>query len=422
MKTMSVLLATALFALSAVEASDANAAADKKPDAPPTVVGCPAKDASVYLRGNRRHEGIPSIAVSPVTGRLWAVWYGGASNSEDSNNYLVLSTSADNGGTWKEVLIYDPDGEGPWRAFDSELWVSPDGKLRWFWTERKVKLRGSLNKPDTPQLLGIYAGHDDPEAVKTDRLMMMTLDADREPCAPFETPRIIGKGVMMCKPIVSTSGEWVLPVSHWFQEQSAKLMFSSDGGKTFRLSEGGATMPKPWRTFDEHCVVEMANGAFRIWARTNKGCRTSVSTDHGKTWTPEQLANFGYPATRTTVRRLRSGRILLVKHGADVASNGGGRNCLTAFLSDDDGRTWKGGLVLDPRKGGSYCDVDQGPDGSVFAIWDFGRTTSRDILYARFTEDDVMSGWGRSKGFVTLGVVSTGRTPDALSDKTGKMR
>lgn len=370
------------------------------------VLGTPAKDLSIYERANRLHEGIPSIAVDPKTGRLWATWYGGATNSEDSNNYVVLSTSSDRGATWKEVLIYDPDGEGPLRAFDCELWVSPDGRLRWFWSERKVRIRGSLNKPDTPELLCVYAGHDHPES---DRLLMMTLDADREPQEPFEPPRTIGKGVMMCKPIIAKNGDWVLPVSHWFQEESAKLLFSSDGGTTFRLSEGGATMPTPWRTFDEHCVVEMADGSFRIWARTNRGCRMSATPDRGKTWTPETTANFGFPPTRTTVRRLKSGRILLVKHGNDVKSNGGGRNCLTAFLSDDEAQTWKGGLVLDPRKGGSYCDVDQAPDGTIYAIWDFGRTTTRDILHARFTEEDILAGWGKSKTFQTQGIVSTGR-------------
>ena len=375
----------------------------------PQIVGTSARDASVYQLKNRRHEGIPSIAVSPKTGRLWATWYGGCSNSEDSNNYVVLSTSADKGRTWKEVLIYDPDGEGPLRAFDCEIWVSPDGKLRWFWSERKVKIRGSIPAPDTPKLLGIYAGHDDPEAIKSDTVMMMTLDADQEPRGPFEKPRALGKGVMMCKPIVAKNGDWVLPVSHWFQEESARLLFSSDNGQTFRLSEGGATLLKPWRTFDEHCVVEMADGSFRIWARTNRGCRTSATADRGKTWLPEDAANFGYPPTRTTVRRLKSGRILLVKHGVDLKSNGPGRRCLTVFVSDDEAQTWKGGLVLDPRRGCSYCDVDQAPDGTIYAIWDYGRTTTRDIHFARFQEDDVLAGWGRSKDFETLGVVSTGR-------------
>ena len=50
-----------------------------------------------YAAGLRHHEGIPSIAVSPVNGRLWATWYASNTGCEDANNYVVLSTSADGG-------------------------------------------------------------------------------------------------------------------------------------------------------------------------------------------------------------------------------------------------------------------------------------------------------------------------------------
>ncbi|MBR4170757.1 MAG: exo-alpha-sialidase, partial [Kiritimatiellae bacterium] len=96
-----------------------------------------APDAE-HAHATRRHEGIPSMARDPSTGRLWAVWYGGVTPCEDSNNYLMIATSENDGDTWKEVLVYDPDGSGPVRAFDPEMWVSPDGKLQITWTERTV--------------------------------------------------------------------------------------------------------------------------------------------------------------------------------------------------------------------------------------------------------------------------------------------
>ena len=66
---------------------------------------------------NRAFQGIPSMAVTPG-GRIWADWYAGKTPGEDRNNYVVLSTSGDNGKTWKEVLVVDPDGDGPMRTFD----------------------------------------------------------------------------------------------------------------------------------------------------------------------------------------------------------------------------------------------------------------------------------------------------------------
>ena len=58
-------------------------------------------------------------------GRLWATWYAGETPGEDQNNYVVLTTSGDGGETWQEVLVVDPDGPGPVRAFDPEIWMVP---------------------------------------------------------------------------------------------------------------------------------------------------------------------------------------------------------------------------------------------------------------------------------------------------------
>ena len=74
-----------------------------------------------HAYATRRHQGIPSIAASPVNGRLWCTWYGGPTAGEDANNYAVLATSCDGGDTWKEVLVADPDGKEndmtQWQAY-----------------------------------------------------------------------------------------------------------------------------------------------------------------------------------------------------------------------------------------------------------------------------------------------------------------
>lgn len=363
--------------------------------AEPVVIGGSGGMAADHRLESRRHEGIPSIAVDPVTGRLWTTWYGGVTPNEDNNNYLILSTSCDGGKTWKEVMYYDPDGAGPVRAFDCELWVSPDGKLRWTWTERKVVLRGEALPDGRPSDAGWWAGHSDRDAIRGDRLMMMTLDAGKEPSVRDLVPREIGRGVMMCKPIVAKNGDWIFPVSRWFEEKSAGLLVSSDGGRTFAWT-GAASIPECIRTFDEHCVVEMPDGRLRIWMRTNNGEMTSDSLDWGKTWTVAVSANFKAPPTRHVVRRLVSGNLLLVAHGA--TDENPGRSKLTAFLSRDDGETWQGGLLLDVRRRSSYPDVDQDPDGTIYAVWDNDRCVKREVLFARFVEDDVLAGRPISQG------------------------
>lgn len=81
-----------------------------------------------YSLTSRLFQGIPSLSIS-TNGRLWATWYAGKTPGEDKNNYVVVATSGDNGKTWKEIFILDPDAEGTLRAFDPELWIDPEGRL-----------------------------------------------------------------------------------------------------------------------------------------------------------------------------------------------------------------------------------------------------------------------------------------------------
>lgn len=350
---------------------------------------------ALHVKPRRRFSGIPSIAVSQRSGRLWATWYSGPTNGEDSNNYVVLSTSADGGATWKEVLVADPDRDGPRRAFDPEVWIAPDGRLRWTWTDREVEVRdGAANQWTT----GHYFAN-------TDNLMCLELDADAEPSGVVFELRRIASGVMMCKPLAARDGRWLFPVAVWRDDFSARLYESVDGGSTL-VPRGGATLPANLREFDEHNVVELSDGALRVYMRVRgapDGAWQADSRDGGRTWGPARPCPFRHTNSRYFVRRLASGTLLLVKNGplnADI-----GRNDMTAYLSDDDGATWSGGLVL---KAGpcSYPDGDQAADGTIFIAFDNDRTGRQELLFAKFTEEDVRAGKPVSGKFDVSGVIS----------------
>lgn len=314
---------------------------------------------------NRAHVGISSLAISPRTGRMWATWYAGVTPAEDHNNYCILATSADGGETWKEVLVADPDGNRPRRTFDPEVWISPDGKLRWTWADR----------------FG---------AAAQDQLWMLTLDSKTEPPAKLPPPQYVGTGVMMCKPIVLSNGTWLFPLAKWQQEESSCVYASDDGGKTFYL-RGGASMPQVDRLFDEHNLVEKKNGDIWCLSRSRTGIREAISRDKGATWSPlEYMKGVKHTSSRFFVRRLKSGNLILVKHGPlgeDV-----GRKLLTAYLSRDDGATWEGGLMLDERLHVSYPDGQQAEDGTIYITYDYDRTRSREILFCAFREEDILAG------------------------------
>ena len=199
----------------------------------------------------------------------------------------------------------------------------------------------------------------------------------------------LATGVMMCKPLVLTTGEWVMPVCTWFTDQSSKMVVSTDAGKTWAI-RGGASVPKDQRLFDEHMFIERKDGAIWVLSRTKYGIGESISTDRGVTW-PELIpSKLQHPSARFFIRRLSSGNLLLVKHGPLYKKIG--RSHLTAYISKDDGVSWQGGLLLDERNGVSYPDGQQDKDGLIRIIYDYSRTGARLILMASFREEDVLAG------------------------------
>lgn len=328
----------------------------------PEVIVAPDADHALI---DRQFQGIPSLAVSPA-GRYWATWYAGKTPEEDQNNYVVVATSGDEGQTWEERLIIDPDREGPVRAFDPEMWLDPDGRLWAFWAQA-VGHQGLV--------AGVWA---------------MTNDAPDLTNSAWSPPRRLTDGVMMCKPTVLSSGEWVLPASTWKEtDDSARVVVSTDRGQYWQV-RGVVNVPKVHRNYDEHMVIERQDGTLWMLVRTKYGIGESVSEDRGETWSPLVPSPIQHPSARFFIRRLQSGNLLLVKHGPiDTRIK---RSHLTAYISEDDGHTWSGGLLLDERKDVSYPDGQQTDDGKIHIIYDYSRRDTREILMATFTEADVTDG------------------------------
>jgi hypothetical protein len=109
--------------------------------------------------------------------------------------------------------------------------------------------------------------------------------------------------------------------------------------------------------------------------------------DSGKTWNTGMKSNIAGPNARFFIRRLRSGRLLLINHYRFT-----GRNNLTALLSDNEGLTWPYHLLLDERPNASSPDAVEGEDGVIYVVYDRERVQEREILLAMFTEEDVLHG------------------------------
>ncbi|GAA4455581.1 family 16 glycoside hydrolase [Novipirellula rosea] len=313
-------------------------------------------------------------------GRLWACWVAGGDSPEA---FFVLATSDDDGESWSPPRLvvdsHDKDLPRPRSILVGNLWTDPLGRLWLFFDQSMDMFDGRA---------GVWATRcDNP-------------DANQPTWSP---PTRIADGVMLNKPTVLSSGEWMLPISldqrpgfgpfrGCFAElnplRGASVHVSTDQGATWQR-RGAATFPNP--DWHEHMIVERTDGSLWMLARTAKGMMQTTSSNGGRTWkSPTQPAGISHPNARFFVRRLASGRILLIKHGDKIDSHHG-RVQLSAWLSDDEGKSWSGGLVLDDRKGISYPDGFQSPDGTIYISYDRNRATDGEILMARFNEADVLA-------------------------------
>jgi hypothetical protein len=319
------------------------------------------------------------IARTPK-GRLWASWIGG---EDGPKSFMVAATSDDDGETWsKPRLVIDsrtPGAPVPCSVIIGNFWTDPSGKLWLFFDQ-------TMNHYDERQ--GLWATTcENPD--------------DDEPL--WSKPYRIWHGAVLNKPTVLNNGEWLLPVEfpnfpgigvmrnahpELRSLRGANVFVSADQGKTW-TRRACVRFPRP--SWPEHMFVELKDGRVWMLARTGGGVMESFSSDQGRTWTEPSLPkDIRHPSARFHVRRLASGRILLIKHG-DAIDTHEGRSKLTAWLSADEGQTWQGGLMLDERTGISYPDGFQAPNGTIYVSYDRNRSTDGEILMARFTEEDVLA-------------------------------
>lgn len=338
----------------------------------------------------RRWQGIPSIEVTDG-GKIFVNFYSGQ-DAEVGGNIMVLCVSADGGKSFRscEAVVEHPDPQC--RIYDPCLWIDPHGVLWMSWTQARGFNDGRS---------GVWVSQcSDPDA---DNLV-------------WSPPRRIANGIMMNKPIVTSKGDWLFPTAIWCDtsgsvpterhglenEQFSNVYASLDEGRTIAL-RGHADIPH--RSFDENMIVEKRDGSLWMLTRTFDGIGESFSTDGGYTWTPGRKSHIDGPCSRFHIRRLRSGRLLMINHYQfdqridleDIMSQGNvkswkGRSHLTALLSEDDGQTWPYYLLLDERNEVSYPDAKEAADGMIYVCYDWERVTQREILMARFTEDDILQG------------------------------
>ena len=173
------------------------------------------KELQKYRASKRLWQGIPSIEVTK-RGRIFLTFYSGGVK-EEIGNYVIVIKSDDGGNHFSEPIVIVKEDNG--RCFDPCLWIDPLGELWLTWAKC----------PDD----GLYAS--------------VCRDPDAEELVWGEE-FLVGHNVMMNKPIVVKSGEWLFPIAVWndgirvlseeydtkITEKGSFVYATNDCGKTFQ--------------------------------------------------------------------------------------------------------------------------------------------------------------------------------------------
>ena len=149
-------------------------------------------------------------------GRIFLTFYSGGVK-EEIGNYVIVIKSDDGGNHFSEPIVIVKEDNG--RCFDPCLWIDPLGELWLTWAKC----------PDD----GLYAS--------------VCRDPDAEELVWGEE-FLVGHNVMMNKPIVVKSGEWLFPIAVWndgirvlseeydtkITEKGSFVYATNDCGKTFQ--------------------------------------------------------------------------------------------------------------------------------------------------------------------------------------------
>ncbi|HUQ92881.1 MAG TPA: sialidase family protein [Bryobacteraceae bacterium] len=333
-----------------------------------------------------------SSIVELANGDLFVCWYNG-SGERTADDVKVMGARRKRGAkSWSEpVLLHDtphfPD-TNPILFFDSKsrLWLVWSTILanRWETALTRFKIASKDWSSGAPRW------------DVSDNMLFIPPNFEarvKEALAPKLVNRAPGRAVDEVKHAYDMAGDkyfsrlgWMARV-HPLELPSGRILIplysdgynfslmgiTDDGGKTWRASEPlvseGGVQPS---------LVRRKDGTIVAYMRDNgpppKRALLSQSRDDGITWSPVLDTEIPNPGSSLEIIALRSGSWLLIHNDTER-----GRHSLAAWLSDDEGATWKWKrpLELDTREkeagSFSYPSVMQSRDGSIHVTYSFSR-------------------------------------------------
>lgn len=330
-------------------------------------------DVAKYALSTLDYSQITALETT-TKGRLWAsVLCGG----DSADGFLTLAYSDTQGKEWVEPALAIDARDRGYAVRNGQLWLSPKGELWLFYSVFD----------------GYYDGRGSMWAVVSKN------PDDEKPL--WSEPSYLGVGIPTGRPAVGKGGEIILPVALWGREVISydKALFIANKWRTPRFAspyadsysaldekrgagiyishDGGAS----WQ---EHLGVVKCEGE-SVKARYNNpqlfldsggslrmvlrasGTAWSFSSRSfdGKTWSaPTRFVSA--PDQNFAVKRLADGRLLMVRNGRFDRYLHWLPEGLYAYLSDDCGESWYGGLRLASDNVTINPVVAESKDGTIY--------------------------------------------------------
>ena len=313
---------------------------------------------------------IPAIVTS-TQGTLLAFAEGRKKGCSDTGDIdLVMKYSKDHGETWSNLTVIWDDGENvcgnPAPVVDETTGII---HLLSTWNLGKDQEREIIDgtSQDTRRIF-VMSSTDEGLSWSEPREITTSVKKDNwtwyatGPCHGIQLKQEAHKGRLLipCDHIEAKSKKYY---SH--------AIYSDDQGITWKL--GGST---PQDQVNECTVAELSDGRvilnMRNYDRSQKSRKVAFSEDGGHTWgdliPDETLIEPICQASMLMVSPEKEGAtILLFLNPADKKS----RQNITLRTSLDDGKSWKGSMVLH-RGPGAYSDLAQLSNGNIASLYEAG--------------------------------------------------
>ena len=313
---------------------------------------------------------IPAIVTS-TQGTLLAFAEGRKKGCSDTGDIdLVMKYSRDHGETWSKLMVIWDDGDNvcgnPSPVVDETTGII---HLLSTWNLGKDHEREIIDgtSQDTRRIF-VMSSTDEGLSWSEPREITTSVKKDNwtwyatGPCHGIQLKQEAHKGRLLipCDHIEAISKKYY---SH--------VIYSDDQGITWKL--GGST---PQDQVNECTVAELSDGRvilnMRNYDRSQKSRKVAFSEDGGHTWgdlnPDETLIEPICQACMLMVSpEKEEATILLFLNPADKKS----RQNITLRTSLDDGKSWKGSMVLH-RGPGAYSDLTQLSNGNIACLYEAG--------------------------------------------------